>query len=212
MQHAKTGLRLLSISIFVTIAWSIASFIIGLIQGLPNSKVTIDTVLISSCISVGCYVFELIGLYIAGKDNTHFRRASFLKIASLLLAITCVILGAISQNMSESAKQTFGIVSNVINIVVSVADVIALISVVKGCKEIAPKVSGQANLILACFIIMATAIIAVSFMSVANVKDNVGLTILALLLALAAAVASIIYAINYIILIFRTAKNVGKSR
>ncbi|MCQ2796412.1 MAG: hypothetical protein MJ213_03805 [Bacilli bacterium] len=212
MKNAKTGLRLLSFSIFVTIAWSFAAFIIGIIQGLPDSKVTIDVTLIASCISVGCYLIELIGLHVAGKDNTHFHRASFLKIGSLLLAVVCIVLAAVSQNMNNDAKQTIGIVTNVINIVISVADVIALISIVKGCKEIAPRVKGQANLILACFIIMAVATIVISFMSVANVKDNIGLTILALLLSIAAVVAAVIYAINYIILIFRTTKNIGKSR
>lgn len=209
MQHAKTGLRLLAFSIFATIAWVVVGSIIQVIQGATSSSSTIDITFISSCVAAGCYVIELIGLYIAGKDNAHFRFASFLKILSLLLAITCIILGAVSQNMSADAKNTIGIVGNVVNIVISVADVIALIAIVKGCKEIAPRVKGQANLILVCFVIMAASTIALSFIKVDN---NTGLLVLSILLIIAVLVASVIYAINYIILIFRTAKNVGKSR
>ena len=212
MQHAKKGLKLLSFSLFVTIAWAIASTIINFITGLPDSKVVIDTALIANCIAAACYLIELIGLHIAGKDSKYFHRASFLKIASLVLAITCIVLGAVSKNMSPDAQKTIVTVGNVINIIIAVANVIALISVVKGCKEIAPRVKGQANLILVCFIIMALATIVASFLDVSKVEGNTGLAIGVLLLALAAAIASIIYAINYIILIFRTAKQIGKPR
>ena len=212
MQHAKTGLKLLSFSLFVTIGWAIATFIIGIISAIPDSKINIDTALVASCISVVCYVIELIGLHIAGKDSKYFHRASFLKIASLVLAIVCVILGAVSKNMSADAQQVIVTIFNVVNIIIAVADVIALISVVKGCKEIAPRVKGQANLILVCFIIMALASIVVSFLDASKVEGNDGLVIFVLLLALAASIASLIYAINYIILIFRTTKQVGKPR
>lgn len=209
MANAKTGLRLLSFSIFVTITWVIVGSIIQMVQNGTSGTSTIDITLISACVSVGCYIIELIGLHIAGKDNKYFRFASFLKISSLVLAIVCVILSAISKNMIDSAKATIVTINNVVNIVISVADVVALLSIVKGCKEISPRVKGQANVVLTCFILMAISTIVLSFI---NINNNAGLAILALLLIILMLIASVVYAICYIILIFRTTANVGKSR
>lgn len=213
MANAKKGLRLLSFSIILNIGWSIAyAMLQSRSQDLGEAIIKFLSygVLVTGVVSLICYVIDLVGLHIAGKDNKHFHRASFLKIASLVLAGVCLILGAV-MIVNPGSRNTINTITSVINIFTAVAEVVVLTSIIKGCKEISPRVRGNANFVYVCFIIELAITIALSFMAnTENPSEGLLLTIGAL--AIVFAIAAILYAVFYIILIFRTTKNVGKAR
>ncbi|MCQ2795562.1 MAG: hypothetical protein MJ214_05110 [Bacilli bacterium] len=213
MANAKKGLRLLSFSIILNIGWSIAyAMLQSRSQDLGEAIIKFLSygVLVTGVVLLICYVIDLVGLHIAGKDNKHFHRASFLKIASLVLAGVCLILGAVII-VNPGSRNTINTITSVINIFTAVAEVVVLTSIIKGCKEISPRVRGNANFVYVCFIIELAITIALSFMAnTENPSEGLLLTIGAL--AIVFAIAAILYAVFYIILIFRTTKNVGKAR
>lgn len=217
MSNAKKGLRLLSFSIILNIGWSVIYAILGGIAANPNAAQSLVKfigygTLITAIVLVLCYLIDLYGLHTAGKDNAHFHRASFLKIASLVLAVVCLILGIVVVAKPSSAG-TIDTITNVISIFTSVAEVVVLFCVVKGCKEISPRVKGQANFVLVCFVIQVVCMIVLSFLATKAVAEQSEGTVGAVgILAIIFALAAILYAINYVILIFRATANVGKSR
>ncbi|MCQ2794509.1 MAG: hypothetical protein MJ207_04105 [Bacilli bacterium] len=216
MKYAKKGLRLLSFSIILNIGWSVAYAILsgfvkedmeGLIKFLSYGT------LITAAVLVVCYIIDLCGLHIAGKGNHKFHQASFLKIASLVLAIVCLILGIVVAT-NPNAPAVIATIINVINIFTSVAEVVVLLCIISGCKEISPRVKGQANFVLVCFIIQVVAMIVLSFLAEKiNLDDPEDKLIPAVAaISIVFSFAAILYAINYVILIFRTTANVGKPR
>lgn len=217
MSNAKKGLRLLSFSIILNIAWGV---IYRLLQGNSQnlseflSNILLYGILITGAVSLVCYIIDLIGLHIAGKDNKQFHRASFLKIISLVLAFVCFILGTIAIAKPET-YETMQTANNVISIFTSVSEVVVLLSIIKGCKIISPRVKGQANFVFVCYVIQVACMIGLSFLaSMVLGYDHPNKTALVgiLILAVIFAVAALLYAIFYIILIFRATANVGKAR
>lgn len=217
MSNAKKGLRLLSLSIILNITWGVIyRLLIGNSQNLSDVIVKFLSygVIITSVVALICYVIDLVGLHIAGKDNKQFHRASFLKIISLVLAFVCFILGVIAFT-NESAAKGIQTASNVINIFTSIAEVVVLLSIIKGCKVISPRVRGQANFVFVCYVIQVACMIGLSFLATEALSyDHPGQTALVgiLVLAVIFAIAALLYAIFYIILIFRATANVGKAR
>lgn len=218
MANAKKGLRLLSFSIILNIGWGIAySILQGNSKNLSDALVKFLSygILVTGVIAVVCYVIDLIGLHIAGKDNNHFHRASFLRIASLVLAVVCLILGAINVAKPETEK-IIATITNVVNIFSAVAEVVVITSIVKGCKEISPRVKGLSNFVYGCFIIQLLITVILPFLVTYLVgadgkfSSSVGIAILAL--AVVYSIVAILYVIFYVILIFRATHNVGKAR
>lgn len=216
MSNAKKGLRLLSFSIILNIAWGVIyRLLIGNSQNLPDLVVKFLSygVIITSVVSLICYIIDLIGLHIAGKDNKQFHRASFLKIISLVLAFVCFILGVVAFT-NESAAKGIQTASNVINIFTSVSEVVVLLSVIKGCKVISPRVKGNANFVFVCYVIQVACMIGLSFLATEAFygKGSNATLVGILVLAIIFAITAILYAIFYILLIFRATANVGKAR
>lgn len=214
MVNAKKGLRLLSFSIILNIGWSIAySILSGFATKDMESLLNFLSygTLITSIVLVVCYLVDLYGLHTAGKDNDHFHRASFLKILSLVLAIVCMILGIVVAT-NPSTAQTISTITNIVSVFTAVAEVIVLFCIVKGCKEISPRVKGQANFVLVCFIVQVACMIALTFMaSKVDLSNPDGGLISAVgAISVIFAIAALLYVISYIILIFRATANVGK--
>ena len=218
MSHARKGLRLLSLSILLNIGWAIALVIITNIadRNIESiAKIIAYSALISAGVSILCFLIDLIGLHIAGKDNKYFHRASFLKILSILCGIACLVIGiiaAINANNKEMIKN-LDFVTSVINIFVAVAEVIVLLSIITGCQDVAPRVKGLAVFVFICFIVEIAISIAVSFLANnAIIQPTDAITKIATVLGIVYVILAGIYSLSYILLIFRTTANIGKTR
>lgn len=214
MNNAKKGLRLLSLSIILNIIWSIIAAILPGVVGPDSSSEAVawiiaNILLITAIVSLVCYVIDLIGLHIAGKDNARFHLASKLKFITIGLAVVCIILGAVAL-ANPSAAQGLATANSVINIIASVAEVVVLLSIIKGCKEIAPRVSGLSNVVLVTFTLMLLLTIIMSFLMAGSTSIEDPKIIAAGIFGIIVAIDALVYAICYIILIFRTTANVGK--
>ena len=82
MADAKRGLRLLSFSIILQIAWGIFSaYCPSFIPDTSSFRICLP--LITQAILIVCYLVDFAGLRIAGHSNNHFKSAWKLRIISL---------------------------------------------------------------------------------------------------------------------------------
>ena len=94
MVDAKKGLRLLSFSIILQIAWGIfAAYCPGLVP--DDSAFRTYLPIITQCIVLLCYLVDFAGLRLAGHGSDHFHKAWKLKIVSLLLVLAAIIFAMV---------------------------------------------------------------------------------------------------------------------
>lgn len=209
MKNAKTGLRMLSASIIIGAAWLVILFI--LILAVKDFNAAVVGALITGIVNLVCYIIELIGLFKAGKDNERFHLAGKLKIFNIVLAVISIILAAVANAVSTNtaAVNALSITITVISTISLLFEVIVLVNIVKGSKEISPRVTGLANFVLITFLIQVVfTVLTYVFQAIGNETMNN----IAGAFSVIALIAVIVFAICYLVLIFRATANVGKKR
>lgn len=217
MYDAKRGLRLLSFSIILNIAWSIAvSFLFE--NGSENFKTYIPVITLG--ILLVCYLVDFAGLHLAGHDNDHFRSAWKLKIITLVLTLAAIVFALIvAIKKDPDMQKTLSTFTMIVHIFALVAEVLVLIFVIKGCREISPRVQGLSKFVGGLFVLQTLLIIALEVLSYVIIKNDIPtgdvenpIIIASLALAITFSVFALLFLVLYILLIFRTTTNVGKTR
>lgn len=226
MKNAKKGLRLLSFSIILNITWAITYSILNSVAYNAGGDIIKNIltflsygVLITSIVSLICFFIDLYALRCAGKDNKHFHRASFLKILSIICGFVCFILSiVIVANVFDSSKtalvNSLELANSSMTIFVSIAEVVVLSSVIKGCKEISPRVKGLSIFVYICFIGQLVLAITSSFLVnklISQPNFDTFKTII-FVLGIIYPILATTYTVSFVLLIFRTTANIGKER
>ena len=207
MRNAKNGLRLICLSIIVSLMWAIISVIVPLVNN--TSDFTKNMATITSGVSIGCGALELFGLFIAGRDNAYFRASAKLKVSAILLVFVSFML-SISKHLlagNEFVVKILSISLLSVSFVSLLIDVIVLNYILKGCRQISPRVRKLSIFVELCFVV---SIIAEGLTGILNIVAPTSkfLTALAIILL----ISLLVFSVFYVILIFRTTKNVRKPR
>ena len=101
------------------------------------------------------YIMNLVGLYQAGKDERkYFRTAFILSIAALVLSI----VGGIAQSAAAKEMMVFGLITDIINIVVAVLVISGIMLLADKCLNEKVKKMGK-NILIMWVIIYAIALV-----------------------------------------------------
>lgn len=218
MNNAKKGLRLLSLSIILVMAWGIVNALIpSFVAG--DSPIRTYLPLITQSILLVCFVVEFIGLEVAGRDNHNLKTAWKLKIISLALVFVAFILAIVAAANPNNAdlRKNVAVFEMIIDILAAVSSVLVLFFVTKGCNDIAPRVHGLAKFTKGSFILLTALIIAMEIITyiilkTGNEEANNPAVICLMVSAILFTITAIVFAVSYVLLILRTTANVGKSR
>lgn len=205
MQNAKTGLKMLSFSIILNLIWIIVNTILTPI--LTSANATLIT--ITSVVSLVCYVIELIALFKAGKDNARFKKAARIKIFNIVVAVLSIVFSAVGTALikNETIAGIVAIVLLILLVISFILEFVALFSIIKGCREIAPRVSGNSRLVSFFFVVYIIFSIVTSIVGAFPV-----VAVVSIVFGVISSVAAILFSIFYLLLIFRTTHNVGKAK
>lgn len=217
MTDAKRGLRLLSFSIILQIAWGIFSAYCP--SFIPDdSSFRIFLPLITQAILIVCYLIDFAGLRIAGHNNNHFKSAWRLRIISLLLAVIAIAFAIVVVIKQDAAlRKNLAIYEMIVDIVSAVNSVLVLLFVIKGCREISPRVAGLSKFVGGVFTFQTLLVIGMEVLSYFILKEDLSginhpVIITEVILAVLFSICAIIFTVFYILLILRTTANVGKAR
>lgn len=217
MYDAKRGLRLLSFSIILNIGWSIAA---AFLSGSVSDNFKIYMPVITLGILLVCYLVDFAGLHLAGHDNDHFRSAWKLKIITLVMTLAAIIFAiVVAVKQDPEMQKTLSTFTMIIDIFALVAEVLVLIFVIKGCREISPRVQGLSKFVGGLFILQTLLVIAMEVLSYIIVKEGIStgdvenpVIIATTAIAIVFSIFALLFLVLYILLIFRTTANVGKAR
>lgn len=218
MADAKRGLRLLSFSIILQIAWGIFSaYCPSFISETSNFRIFLP--LITQAILIVCYLVDFAGLRIAGHSNNHFKSAWKLRIISLLLAVIAIafaIVVVIKQD-DDALRKNLAVYEMIVDIISAINSVLVLLFVIKGCREISPRVAGLSKFVGGLFTFQTLLVIGMEVLSYFILKEDLSginhpVIITEVIFAVIFSICAVIFTILYILLIFRTTTNVGKAR
>lgn len=214
MKNARKGLRLISFSIIINIAWSIASIFI---KESVSKSFSMYLQIIAFVILLICHLVYYGGLRLAGRDNDEFRFACKLKLISLLLTIVNITFAIVVVMIKNSTlEHVFIVFAMITNIVIQMSELFILLYVIKGCREISPRVLGLSKFVGGLFIAQTILIITLQVLSfvISKLNDNPSgsLLFITVIIAFVFSLVAILFAIFYVLLIFRATATVGKRR
>lgn len=146
MKNVKSGLSLILVGVAINILTLVVTITLPFIQSVYDDSYIygIATTIVFLVTVVG-FIFDLIGLVLAGKGNASFHLASLMKIISIIFALVSLIINYVGSRQNIPALVT---TSSWINFSLSIWELLILYNVLKGCKSIA-KVYNLASTIFA---------------------------------------------------------------
>lgn len=195
--NAHSGVKKLFLAELFTIGAALLIFVAAILSSFKTdtlAKVASILVLVAGIIMIVALVLQLVGLGQGGKDNDAIKLAFWIVVFTLVLSIVVVILNAF--------VPAAALVSSIFDIVVRVAEVLALVYTIIGISELAARLGdnefaekGKTLIYIICGLILISVILDLIIVIV-KPTHNWSITlfsIFAILVAVAELVAYIFY-------------------